>query len=329
MPLVAHCELPTFALLRHDGINVVKRADQQPRLNIGLLNLMPDAVLAATERQWMRLCSSFEDAVLYVYPFTFNPGERSESAQAHIARYYDTLATIERRRLDLLIVTGANPKTSDITSETFWQPMIDTITWARQQGCPVVCSCLATHAVAKAFFGIDRIRLPRKCWGVYPHSLLDPHHPLVQNVDAGWHGPHSHVYGVTRQQLDDVGIRVLIDSVDAGVYVAVSQNALEFVFLQGHPEYDANSLLKEFKREVQRFVDDGIPEFPHLPENCFGDDAIEIIAQFRDALIVAKSKGNPLPDFPEQRLEANLRNLWRTTGHQIFDNLFREVLHAG
>ncbi len=136
------------------------------------------------------------------------------------------------------------------------------------------------------------------------------------------------MYGVTRQQLEDVGIRVLVDSVEAGVYAAVSENLLEFVFLQGHPEYDANSLLKEFKREVLRFADGVIPVFPHMPENCFGNDAIETIAQFRAALGGAKSKGDPLPKFPEQRLEANLQNLWRTTGHQLFDNLLREIHRA-
>ena len=289
---------------------------------------MPDAVLAATERQWMRLCSGCEDVVSYVYPFTFDTCDRSDSARAHIARYYDTLSTITRRGLDLLIVTGANPKSSDITRETFWQPMVDMVAWARQRGCLVVCSSLATHAVVKAFYGIDRVRLPYKCWGVYPHALLEPHHPLLQDVDAGWHAPHSHLYSVTRQQVEDVGICVLADGVEAGVYVAVSQNPLEFLFLQGHPEYDANSLLKEFKREVQRYSDDVIPEFPRVPEHSFGDDAIEIIAQFRAAMIGAQARGGPLPGFPEQRLEAGLQNVWRTTGHQLFGNVLELVHHA-
>ena len=150
----------------------------------------------------------------------------------------------------------------------------------------------------------------------------------MQDVDAGWHAPHSHLYSVTRQQLEDVGICVLADGVEAGVYVAVSQNPLEFLFLQGHPEYDATSLLKEFKREVQRFSDDVIPEFPRVPEHCFGDDAIETIARFRAAMVGAKAKGGPLPDFPEQRLEAGLQNVWRTTGHQFFGNVLELVHHA-
>ena len=136
------------------------------------------------------------------------------------------------------------------------------------------------------------------------------------------------MYSVTRQQLEDVGICVLAEGVEAGVYAAVSQNPLEFLFLQGHPEYDANSLLKEFKREVQRFCDDVIPGFPRVPEHCFGDDAIETIAHFRAAVVGAKAKGGPLPDFPEQQLEAHLENVWSTTGHRLFGNLLQLVHRA-
>ncbi len=328
MPLAAHRDLPAFALLRREGGRVLGGADPLPRLNIGLLNLMPDAVLTATERQWMRLCSGFDGAVSYVYPCSPDAHERSAAAQAHIARYYDTLVTVRERNLDLLIVTGANPRSADITHETFWQPMLDMVVWARQCACPVVCSCLATHAVVKALYGIDRRRLPEKCWGVYTHSLLEPTHPLVQNIDAGWHAPHSHLYGVTRRQLEDAGICVLAEGIEAGVYVAVSRTPLEFLFLQGHPEYDANSLLKEFKREVRRFDDDLIAEFPRVPEHCFGADALEAIAELRVASVDAKTHGGPAPSFPEALLEGGVRNVWRTTGGQLFGNLLRLIHEA-
>ncbi|PKO61322.1 MAG: homoserine O-succinyltransferase, partial [Betaproteobacteria bacterium HGW-Betaproteobacteria-17] len=59
MPLVAHNTLPTFDRLRRDGITVLspERAAQQEirELHVGLLNMMPDAALAATERQFYRL----------------------------------------------------------------------------------------------------------------------------------------------------------------------------------------------------------------------------------------------------------------------------------
>ena len=91
------------------------------------------------------------------------------------------------------------------------------------------------------------------------------------------------------------------------------------------PEYDANSLLKEFKREVRRFDADMIPEFPRVPEHCFGADAMETIAQLRGASVEAKANGSPAPKFPEAQLEVGLQNVWRTTGRQLFDNLLRLI----
>ena len=328
MPLAAHCDLPVFGALRREGVRVLGGADHQPRLNIGLLNLMPDAVLAATERQWMRVCAGFDGAVSFVYPCSGDTRDRSAAAQTHIARHYDTLDTIKTRQLDLLIVTGANPQSPDITHETFWQGMIDMVEWARGCACPVVCSCLATHAVVKALYGIDRCRLPEKCWGVYPHALLEPNHPLVQNIDTGWQAPHSHLYAVTRRQLEDADICVVAEGAEAGVYAAVSRKPLEFLFLQGHPEYDANSLLKEFKREVRRFGADAIAEFPRVPAHCFGADAIETIARLRLASLDAKANGGPAPRFPEEQLEVNLQNVWSTTGRQLFGNLLRLIQDA-
>ena len=119
-----------------------------------------------------------------------------------------------------------------------------------------------------------------------------------------------------------------MDAATTNRIAAVSQKPLEFVVLQGQPEYDANSLLKEFKREVQRFCDDVIPGFPRVPEHCFGDDAIETIAHFRAAVVGAKAKGGPLPDFPEQQLEAHLENVWSTTGHRPFGHLLQLVHRA-
>lgn len=328
MPLISHRELPAYSALRREGLEIPFESNGLERLNIGLLNLMPDAAFEATERQWLRLCTDYNEAAICVVPFTFCAHDRSTAIQNHIARHYEDAEAIRQQGLDLLIVTGANPKSSDIMSESFWQPMIDTIKWARSQCCPVVCSCLATHAVVKEFYGVDRIRLPQKCWGVYPHECRDSQHPLIRGTQVDWRGPHSHVYGVTRQQLECRGIEVLVDGEEAGVYVAVSDRYPAFVFLQGHPEYDHNSLLKEFKRELQRFVDGANDTFPRLPENYFAMEAMECLQRFLKQLVRATDRSEILPDFPENRLEQGIESVWRSAGVQLFNNLLREVHHA-
>ena len=74
MPLVAHTELPTFKRLRAEGQNVLtpERANKQAirELHVGLLNMMPDAAIEATERQFFRLVGEANPiAQFFVHPF--------------------------------------------------------------------------------------------------------------------------------------------------------------------------------------------------------------------------------------------------------------------
>ncbi|MDO9009590.1 MAG: homoserine O-succinyltransferase, partial [Thiobacillus sp.] len=113
MPLVAHNALPTFDRLRRDGITVLsteRAAKQEIReLHVGLLNMMPDAALEATERQFYRLVGESNPiAQFYMHPFTLPALPRGAAAQAHIAQFYESFDEIRGAGLDALIITGAN-----------------------------------------------------------------------------------------------------------------------------------------------------------------------------------------------------------------------------
>src|SRR5210317_1459945 len=129
MPLVAHNKLPTFERLRSEGTSVLppNRASKQDirELHVGLLNMMPDAALAATERQFFRLIGESNPiAQFYVHPFTLDDLERGESAQAHIDQYYETFEQIKDQGLDALIITGANVIGAELSNQSFWKPLI-------------------------------------------------------------------------------------------------------------------------------------------------------------------------------------------------------------
>src|SRR5210317_42234 len=93
MPLVEHLQLPTFSRLREQGHEVMplERAIHQDirELHIGFLNMMPDAALGATERQFIRLVGSCNRiAQFYVYPFSLPGLQRSDETLAYIEKYY-------------------------------------------------------------------------------------------------------------------------------------------------------------------------------------------------------------------------------------------------
>ena len=136
MPIVAHNDLPTLQRLKAAGTTIVlpeDRASEQyiRELHIGLLNMMPDAALEATERQFFRLVGESNPiAQFYVHPFTLDAIPRGEKAAAHIARYYEPFDKIRAEGLDALIITGANVTGEDLSREPFWGPLGEVIDWA-------------------------------------------------------------------------------------------------------------------------------------------------------------------------------------------------------
>ena len=323
MPLIANSNLPTFDRLRQEGQEVLpeNRAKTQDirELHIGLLNMMPDAALQATERQFMRMVGSCNRiAQFHVHPFTFPEIPRSGSAKAHIDQYYRSFDSIKSEGLDALILSGANPVQSDITQEPFWQPLADVVQWASENVCSTMCSCLATHAIVQQVFGVHRYRLPRKRWGVYSNRLTPEAHPLTSNINTRFDAPHSHVFEVNAKQLSNVGIRVLAESKESDFHLGVSPDGLRFVFFQGHPEYDSISLLKEYRREVVRFVEGSRPDYPPYPDGYFSDEAKQILGDFEQQLQI---EGGPqTSDFPEAEIAQIVDNTWSDTGKAIVNN---------
>ena len=325
MPLVAHSELPSFDRLRAAGQEVLtlERAHRQDirELHVGLLNMMPDAALEATERQFMRLVGSCNRiAQIYVHPFAVDTGTRGVKAREYIDRYYETFDNVRAGGLDALIISGANPAQPEMEDEPFWDPLVEVMEWAASRVCSIVCSCLATHAYLQHFHGISRRRcLPDKRWGVYEHRNVADH-PLLLNLNTRFDGPHSHVYEMTRADVEPSGVQVLSESEEAGFYLAVSPDGFRFVFFQGHPEYDRVSLAKEYKREVSRFVHGERDTYPPYPERYFGAAARAVLGRHHADVLAAKSRDADSPAFPDAVLEPLLDNTWSDTGKAMFNN---------
>jgi homoserine O-succinyltransferase len=198
--------------------------------------------------------------------------------------------------------------------------MIEILEWGRDNVCSVLCSCLATHAVFHHFHGIERVRLPHKRWGVYSHDVLDTSHPLVGDINTRFDAPHSHVYELSRKQMESAGARVLAHSVGAGAHLAVSEDGFRFVYFQGHPEYDTYSLLKEYKREVNRYNNKIHADYPPYPEHYFGRDTAGMLENYRVQAARARTTGRTPPEFPEDDITPLVHNTWTDTGKALFNN---------
>lgn len=330
MPLVANSSLPSFERLREQGETVLdkNKAEHQDirELHIGLLNMMPDKALEATERQFFRLIGeSNQIAQFYVHPFTLNEIKRGDDGKAHIEEYYQSFDEIKEQGLDALIITGANVVGRELSVQPFWQPLNEIIDWAHENVTSTLCSCLASHAVCQFRYGLNRRALPEKRWGVYSHRVIEQTHPLVAGVNTRFDIPHSRFNQIDEEQFFDAGLKVLVKSDDAGVHLAVSPDGFRLVFFQGHPEYDVISLMKEYKREIGLFIAGELNDYPVFPVNYFDAVCQGILGEFEDRLLTAIQNHSQLPDFPEHLLIERLDNTWHDSAEAVINNWIGKV----
>ncbi len=330
MPLVANTNLPSFRRLRDTGETVISRdhaLHQDIReLHIGLLNMMPDKALEATERQFLRLVGeSNQIAQFYVHPFTLKEITRGVEGSKHIADYYQDIGEIKEQGLDALIITGANVVGPELSNQIFWKPLRDITEWAYDNVTSTLCSCLATHALLEFRYGIKRKPLQKKRWGVYSHRVVEKNHPLVSGVNTRFDVPHSRFNQVDLEQFESAGLKVLANSDEAGVHLAVSDDGFRMIYFQGHPEYDAISLMKEYKREVGRYIFEGEQDYPPVPENYFGQLNNAILEEYRDRVETAIKTGSSIPEFPEHILLPRLDNTWHDSAEAVINNWIGKV----
>jgi len=328
MPLVAHSPLPSFERLRQEGATVLSddyalRQDIR-EMHIGLLNMMPDAALEATERQFFRLVGeSNQIAQFYLHPFTLPEIPRSPEGRAHVERYYQGFDELREAGLDALIITGANVSGTELSEQPFWKPLIEVIDWAARDVTSTLCSCLATHAVMQFRYGQRRQPLPAKRWGVYQHRVIERRHPLVAGANTRFDVPHSRFNAISREQFDAAGLKVLVQTDAGDVHLAVSEDLFRLVFFQGHPEYDTISLLKEYKREVGRYLNSERNDYPPFPENYFDARSQAVLTEYRERCESARegrSTRSELPPFPEHLLIPRLDNTWHDSAESVLNN---------
>jgi homoserine trans-succinylase len=168
--------------------------------------------------------------------------------------------------------------------------------------------------------GIERTHLGFKRWGVYSHHVVEKLHPLVATINTRFDVPHSRYNEIFREDMEKVGLKVLVESGEAGVHLAVSPDLMRVVFFQGHPEYDTISLLKEYKREAMHNYRGERDDYPPFPEHYFNQELCDLLNEYGQHLRSARRDGQSAPEFPENMVLKHLDNTWRDTAKAVFNN---------
>jgi homoserine O-succinyltransferase/O-acetyltransferase len=238
-------------------------------VTVGLVNNMGDEALKVTERQFAGLLDmSAADVDVQLRLFALKRTPRSPGALEYIGARYESASAAMDGRLDALIITGAQPRAPRLTEEPYWEELVDLIDWAKEHTASIILSCLAAHAAVLHLDGVERRPLPEKCSGVFAFTT-EQDHPVVGRRGLKRLTPHSRHNGLSRSDLELAGYCVLTSSPAHGVDVFTKSFGSQFVFLQGHPEYDANSLAREYRRDLARYLRGEADAPPVAPKGYF------------------------------------------------------------
>jgi homoserine O-succinyltransferase len=295
--------------------------DSQPGscIKIGLINNMSDEALKATERQFISLLDSASGSMPVHLSFYTLPGvPRNGLTAGHISSRYSNIEDLWDGHLDGLIVTGREPMAANLADEPYWDSFTRVLAWAEENCHATVLSCLAAHAAILSMDGIRRVKENDKVFGIFDCARVSDH-PLTAGIASQFRLPHSRWNGVPEEQLADCGYKVLTRSANVGVDTFIKQQKRLFVFFQGHPEYESDTLLREYRRDVGRYIKGEAPRYPLMPRSYFDETTVEELAAF-EKKAVSREAEELLPELNAILGDKTIANTWQASAAGIYRN---------
>jgi homoserine O-succinyltransferase len=297
-------------------------------IHIGLINNMSGSAMDLTERQFRTLLQEAAGGTavhlsLFALPGVPRPREDAD----HIENGYGNIERLWAGRLDGIIVTGAEPLTSNLTEEPLWTGLKTLLEWAEHNTYSSIWSCLAAHAAVLHLDGIQRRPLNGKLVGVFECAKVAGNSPLAwltAGTPARFCMPHSRWNGVAETAVTTYGYQVLTRSSETGVDAFAKFRRSLFVLFQGHPEYDADTLLLEYRRDIRRFLRRERSAYPLMPKGCFTEEQAAVFGILRERALsygAADHSDLLLEDFPLEPVK--MKNHWRSAAVGIYRNWLR------
>lgn len=267
MPIKVPNNLPAIETLTSENVFVMTdtRAmtqDIRP-LQILILNLMPTKI--DTETQLTRLLGNTPLQVELELLQT-STHKASNTSEEHMIAFYKTFDQIKHKNYDGMIITGAPVELLEFEEVEYWDELCEIMEWSKRHVHSTFHICWGAQAGLYYHYGIQKKKLPKKLSGVYKHTLDYKKGMLFRGFDDEFYVPHSRNTTVDREDVEAVpDLKIISTSDEAGIYAIKSVNDRQ-IFIMGHSEYDADTLLKEYTRDKKAGI------HPEIPCNYFPDD---------------------------------------------------------
>ena len=267
MPIKIPDSLPARAVLEGENIFVMTEyraihQDIRP-LNLLILNLMPTKIV--TETQLLRKLSNtpIQIKVDLLQTASYTPQHIDSD---HLESFYITFDQIKDRRYDGMIITGAPVENLDFTDVEYWDELCEIMEWTKTHVHSTLHICWGAQAGLYYHYGIEKRTLPQKLFGVFEHTVVKHNSPLFRGFDDVFYAPHSRYTEVLESDLRQIPeLEMLAISNEAGVFGVKSEDNRRF-FIMGHPEYDSDTLAKEYARDVDKGLNVAVPAH-YFPQN--------------------------------------------------------------
>ncbi len=303
------------------------RSSMAAAVRIGLINNMPDSALQSTEAQFSALLEGAAGADAVVVRLSSFPElPRAAEAQARIAELYWPLDVLLEDGLDALIVTGTEPRQPRLSDEPYWHRFRQLLDYAAQHTRASIWSCLAAHAAVETLDGVQRERRAEKRSGIYEHRTNGAH-PLLKGVSSPLRMPHSRWNELPGEKLRAAGYTLLSWSEASGADAFTRDYPSLLLFFQGHPEYESTTLLKEYRRDVGRYLAGTQEHYPTLPVGYLSAQDTARMEAFR-AAAMADRRAELLERFPFAEVAAGLQNTWQPSAIAIYRNWLAHIRAA-
>lgn len=267
MPIKIPNELPATKVLNNENIFVITETraltqDIRP-LRIAILNLMPTKIV--TETQLARVLGNTPLQVEVELLHTKSHISKNTSEE-HLLSFYKTFDQIKHMKFDGMVITGAPVENLPFEEVDYWQELTEIMEWSKTNVTSTFHICWGAQAALYYHYGVPKYPLDKKLFGVFKHKVDHKTSILFRGFDDEFFVPHSRHTTIKREDIEKVPeLKILSTSDDAGVYVVSTAQGRQ-IFVTGHSEYDADTLYKEYKRDV----DAGLPI--EVPKNYFPDD---------------------------------------------------------
>ena len=267
MPIRTQNSLPAKSILENENIFVMdeNRAIHQDirPLQICILNLMP--VKQDTELQILRALSNTPLQVDVTF-MKMNSHRSLNTSMNHLNKFYDTFDELKGKWFDGLMITGAPVEQIPFQEVDYWDELCEIMRWSYKNVTSTLHICWGAQAGLYYHFGLDKVLLPEKLFGVYEHKVMNRKIPLVRGFDDDFLIPHSRHTAVPAAAIHGCKeLLVLAESEEAGVLLCMAEDGKQ-IFVMGHPEYDRMTLHNEYLRDKEK----GLPI--QIPKNYYPDD---------------------------------------------------------